>query len=38
MAAPNHAPNFMADETALVVGVRALAAVTVNHLASAKTD
>src|SRR5436305_9782054 len=37
-AAPNHSPNFMVDESALVVGVRALTAVTVNYLASAKTD
>jgi len=37
-AAPNHSPNFMVDESALVVGVRALASVTVNYLASAKTD
>jgi len=37
-AAPNHSPNFFIDEKALVVGVRALAAVTVNFLAGAKTD
>ena len=37
-AAPNHSPNFMVDESALVVGVRALASVTVNYLAGAKTD
>jgi metal-dependent amidase/aminoacylase/carboxypeptidase family protein len=37
-AAPNHSPNFFVDETALVVGVRALAMVTVNYLAAAKTD
>jgi amidohydrolase len=37
-AAPNHSPNFFVDEKALVVGVRALAMVTVNYLASAKTD
>jgi amidohydrolase len=37
-AAPNHSPNFMVDESSLVVGVRALASVTVNYLASAKTD
>ncbi|MEZ0167848.1 amidohydrolase [Microvirga sp. TS319] len=37
-AAPNHSPNFYVDDKALVVGVRALAAVTVNYLASAKTD
>ena len=36
--APNHSPNFMIDESALVVGVRALASVTVNYLASTKTD
>jgi hypothetical protein len=37
-AAPNHSPNFFIDERALVVGVRALAMVTVNYLAAAKTD
>jgi amidohydrolase len=37
-AAPNHSPNFMIDESALVVGVRALASVAVNFLAGAKTD
>jgi amidohydrolase len=37
-AAPNHSPNFFVDEKALVVGVRALAMVTVNYLAAAKTD
>jgi amidohydrolase len=37
-AAPNHSPNFLVDEKALVVGVRALAMATVNHLAAAKTD
>jgi metal-dependent amidase/aminoacylase/carboxypeptidase family protein len=37
-AAPNHSPNFFVDETALVVGVRALAMVTVNYLAEAKID
>jgi len=37
-AAPNHSPNFFIDEKALVVGVRALATVTVNYLAGAKTD
>ena len=31
-AAPNHNPNFFIDEKALVVGVRALAMVTVNTL------
>jgi amidohydrolase len=36
--APNHSPDFFIDETALVVGVRALASVTVNYLAGAKTD
>jgi metal-dependent amidase/aminoacylase/carboxypeptidase family protein len=35
-AAPNHSPNFFVDEKALVVGVRALAMVTVNYLAAAK--
>ena len=37
-AAPNHSPNFFIDEKALVVGVRALAAMTVNYLTGAKTD
>jgi amidohydrolase len=37
-AAPNHSPNFFIDEKALVVGVRALATVTVNYLAGQKTD
>ena len=37
-AAPNHSPNFFLDEKSLVVGVRALASVTVNYLAGAKTD
>lgn len=37
-AAPNHSPNFFVDEKALVVGVRALASVTVNYLTGAKTD
>jgi amidohydrolase len=37
-AAPNHSPNFMIDESALVVGVRALASVAVNFLAGARTD
>ena len=37
-AAPNHSPNFFVDESALVTGVRALAMVTVNYLAAAKTD
>jgi amidohydrolase len=31
-AAPNHSPDFFIDESALVVGVRALAMVTVNYL------
>ena len=37
-AAPNHSPNFFIDESALVVGVRALAMVTVNYLAAVKSD
>ena len=37
-AAPNHSPYFFIDESALVTGVRALAMVTVNYLAAAKTD
>src|ERR1051326_4202433 len=35
-AAPNHSPNFFIDERALVVGVRALAMVTVNDLAAGR--
>ena len=37
-AAPNHSPDFMIDESALVVGVRALAGLAVNFLAGARTD
>ena len=37
-AAPNHSPNFMIDESALVVGVRALSSVAVNFLAGVRTD
>jgi metal-dependent amidase/aminoacylase/carboxypeptidase family protein len=37
-AAPNHSPDFFVDESALVVGVRALAMVTVNYLAAVKSD
>jgi amidohydrolase len=37
-AAPNHSPDFFIDEGALVVGVRALAMVTVNYLAAEKTN
>ena len=37
-AAPNHSPNFFIDEKALVVGVRALATVTVNYLTGDRTD
>jgi amidohydrolase len=37
-AAPNHSPNFLIDEKALVVGVRALAGLAVNYLTTAKTD
>jgi metal-dependent amidase/aminoacylase/carboxypeptidase family protein len=37
-AAPNHSPDFFIDESALVVGVRASAMVTVNYLAVVKTD
>jgi amidohydrolase len=37
-AAPNHNPNFFVDESSLVVGVRALASVTVNFLARPSTD
>ena len=37
-AAPNHSPNFMIDESALVVGVRALASIAVNFLVGVRTD
>ena len=37
-AAPNHSPNFFIEESALVVGVRALAMVTVNYLSAGKSD
>ena len=37
-AAPNHSPNFMVDESALVVGVRALSSVAVNFLISPRTN
>jgi len=37
-AAPNHSPDFFIDEAALIVGVRALAMVTVNYLAGTRTD
>jgi metal-dependent amidase/aminoacylase/carboxypeptidase family protein len=37
-AAPNHSPDFFLDESALVIGVRAMAMVTVNYLAAAKTE
>jgi amidohydrolase len=37
-AAPNHSPDFFIDESALIVGVRALAMVTVNYLAVVKSD
>jgi len=37
-AAPNHSPDFFVDESALVVGVRALAMVSVNYLAAMKSD
>jgi len=37
-AAPNHSPNFFIDEKALVVGVRALAGMTVNYLTGTKAD
>jgi hypothetical protein len=37
-AAPNHSPEFFIDESALVVGVRALAMMAVNYLAAEKTD
>jgi amidohydrolase len=37
-AAPNHSPYFFADESALPIGVRALANLAVDFLAGAKTD
>jgi hypothetical protein len=37
-AAPNHRPNFFVDEKALMVGVHALATVTLSFLTAAKTD
>jgi amidohydrolase len=37
-APPNHSEHFFLDEPALVVGVRALAMVTVNYLTAAKTE
>jgi amidohydrolase len=37
-AAPNHSPNFFIDEKALVIGVRALAMLTINYLAAGKAD
>jgi metal-dependent amidase/aminoacylase/carboxypeptidase family protein len=37
-AAPNHSPDFFIDESALVIGVRALAMVTVNYLAAVNSD
>jgi amidohydrolase len=33
-AAPNHSPNFFVDEAALVVGVRTMASLAVNYLAT----
>jgi amidohydrolase len=37
-AAPNHSPDFFVDESALIVGLRALAMVTVNYLAAPGAD
>src|SRR5262245_47554843 len=37
-AAPNHSPNFFIDEAALVVGVRALAMVTIDYLTTTKIN
>ena len=37
-AAPNHSPDFFIDESALVVGVRAIAMVAVNYLADPLAD
>ena len=38
MVQGNHSPDLFIDERALVVGVRALAMVTVNYLAAVKSD
>ena len=35
-AAPNHSPRFFVDETALVTGVRALTAITVDYLSAGR--
>ena len=37
-AAPNHSPDFFLDENALVVGVKAMAMVTVNYLTAPVKD
>jgi metal-dependent amidase/aminoacylase/carboxypeptidase family protein len=37
-AAPNHSSDFFVDEAAMVVGVRALAMVTINYPIAAKID
>src|SRR5215471_17794029 len=37
-AAPNHSPDFFIDESALVVGVRAIAMVAVNYLTDPMAD
>lgn len=37
-AGPNHSPDFFVDESALIVGLRALAMVTVNYLAAPGAD
>jgi amidohydrolase len=37
-AAPNHNPNFFVDESALVVGVRAMSSMAVNFLLSGNTQ
>src|SRR5215467_12112027 len=37
-AAPNHSPDFFLDESALVIGVRAMAMVTVNYLVNPTAD
>jgi amidohydrolase len=38
LAAPNHSPNFFIDESALVIGARALTMVTLNYLLAGKVN
>ena len=37
-AAPNHSPNFLVDESALVVGTRTMASLAVNFLSEAPKE